>query len=283
MSIVETRHGALEGKLSQVIATTAANTKALHELKLMFSKYIIRLKDNSDSSPSVSKSALDSDCPTVFRVVHQISPTQVAMSRREADPDVMENLDTSGEDTNASEGLLDCKSLPQSPSSGPSHAIGVVSLKTHNAPPALQMPNDVVLDKIEGATHKAEPGDCKAISAPLKKVVPPMDPLTDRAARALEASKAKRTKETPLRPTMKDVDRRKGSTKRRQVGGWGHLGRSLVSGSRWASRGIKDVRGNSAKDYYSRSIFEEAKKNAWGLTIKGRSRGHGCRGGTYSG
>jgi hypothetical protein len=102
----------------------------------------------------VSKSAVDSDCPAVSGVVHRVFPTQVAVSKGEADPDVMENLNTSSEETNNSEGLLDSKSLPQSTSSGPSHAVGVVSPKTHNAPTAPQMPNNVVPDKIENATGK---------------------------------------------------------------------------------------------------------------------------------
>jgi hypothetical protein len=47
--------------MTQVLETTAANTEALRELKLVFTKYITRLKENSDGSPSVSKSAIDSD------------------------------------------------------------------------------------------------------------------------------------------------------------------------------------------------------------------------------
>jgi hypothetical protein len=53
--------------MSQVIATTAANIEALHELKLVFTKYMTRLKENSDGSPSVSKFVVDSDCPTILR------------------------------------------------------------------------------------------------------------------------------------------------------------------------------------------------------------------------
>jgi hypothetical protein len=61
MLIIESKQQALEGKMSQVLETTATNTEALRELKLVFTKYISRLKENSDGSPSVSKFFVDSD------------------------------------------------------------------------------------------------------------------------------------------------------------------------------------------------------------------------------
>jgi hypothetical protein len=61
MSILETKQQALEDRMSKVIETTVTNTKALQELNLVFTKYMSRFKDNSDGSPSVSKSIVDND------------------------------------------------------------------------------------------------------------------------------------------------------------------------------------------------------------------------------
>ena len=74
MSILETKQNALESRMSEVIETTAANTKALQELQLILMKYMSRFKDNSDGSPSVSKSAVDSDIAVGVQDVEVLVP-----------------------------------------------------------------------------------------------------------------------------------------------------------------------------------------------------------------
>jgi hypothetical protein len=97
MSVIETRQQALEGKMSQVIATTAANTEALHELKLVFTEYIAKLKDTSDVSPSMSKSAVENDGAALAQPGKHTAPTEVAYSQEGAD-DVTDALGFDSED-----------------------------------------------------------------------------------------------------------------------------------------------------------------------------------------
>jgi hypothetical protein len=59
IAAIESRQDDLDGKISLVLASTKAHTKALDELNAMFAKYIGRFRDSEDGSPSVSKSTLE--------------------------------------------------------------------------------------------------------------------------------------------------------------------------------------------------------------------------------
>jgi hypothetical protein len=59
ISAIESRQDDLDEKLSQVLSGTKANQEALDELKSMFAKYVGRLRENDDGSPSMSRSALE--------------------------------------------------------------------------------------------------------------------------------------------------------------------------------------------------------------------------------
>jgi hypothetical protein len=71
--------------MSEVIAITAANTEALHELKHVFTKYMSRFKDNSEGSPLVSKSAIDSDIPPVIEAVKCNAASDLLLSKEQRD------------------------------------------------------------------------------------------------------------------------------------------------------------------------------------------------------
>ena len=111
--VIETRQQALESKMSQVIATTAANTEALHEVKLAFTKYITKLKDTSDVSPSISKSAIDNDGAILAQPVKRTIPTEVAYSHEAAD-DVTDALDFDSKDATLPEDNEQPVVLPKS-------------------------------------------------------------------------------------------------------------------------------------------------------------------------
>jgi hypothetical protein len=59
ISAIESRQDELDEKLSQVLFGTKANQEALDELKSMFVKYVGKLRENDDGSPSMSRSALE--------------------------------------------------------------------------------------------------------------------------------------------------------------------------------------------------------------------------------
>ena len=96
MSTLETKQEALEGRMSKIIETTAANRKALQELQLIFTKYMSRFKDNSEGSPSVSKSAIDNDVAAGVQNVPPLAPCELARSK-EATADEVDNLDFDSE------------------------------------------------------------------------------------------------------------------------------------------------------------------------------------------
>jgi hypothetical protein len=105
MSIMETRQDALEGKMSEVIATTAANMAALHELKHVFTKYMSRFKDNSEGSPSVSKSAVDSNIPPVIEAIKCNAVSDLPLSKEQRDH-VVGALPNQGKNITGVEGSL---------------------------------------------------------------------------------------------------------------------------------------------------------------------------------
>ena len=78
MSTLETKQEALEGRMCEVVETTAANTKALQELQLVFTNYMSRFKENSECSPSVSKSAVDSDVAAGVKDIQSPVPCEQA-------------------------------------------------------------------------------------------------------------------------------------------------------------------------------------------------------------
>jgi hypothetical protein len=59
ISAIESRQDDLDEKLSQVLSGTKANQEALDELKSMFAKYVGRLRENDNGSPSMSRFALE--------------------------------------------------------------------------------------------------------------------------------------------------------------------------------------------------------------------------------
>jgi hypothetical protein len=59
MSAVENRQAEIKGKVTLVLATAAANTKALEELKSMFCRYMEKIKDKDKSSPSVNEAVIE--------------------------------------------------------------------------------------------------------------------------------------------------------------------------------------------------------------------------------
>jgi hypothetical protein len=59
ISAIESRQDELDEKLSQVLSGTKANQEALDELKSIFVKYVGKLRENDDGSPSMSRSALE--------------------------------------------------------------------------------------------------------------------------------------------------------------------------------------------------------------------------------
>jgi hypothetical protein len=150
ISIIDIRHDALEEKMSQVISTTIANTEALHEVKLVFTKYMARLKQNFDKSPLVSKFAVDSNCPVVLGGMQLNETTELALSKEPAD-DIVETMNTQGEVVIASKSILQPTTLPQSPNASPSLVVGGVSQKNPKAHVVLQRPKDVVPKKAEDA------------------------------------------------------------------------------------------------------------------------------------
>jgi hypothetical protein len=114
MSIMETRQDALEGKMFEVIATTAANTEALYELKHVFTKYMSRFKDNFEGSPSVSKSAVDSDIPPIIEAVKCNAASDLPLSKEQRDH-VVGALSNQGENVTSVEGSLQPMGVPQPP------------------------------------------------------------------------------------------------------------------------------------------------------------------------
>jgi hypothetical protein len=140
MSVIETRQQALEGKMSQVLATTAANTEALYELKLVFTKYITKLKDTSDVSPSMSKSAIDSDGERLAQAVKPIAPTE-----EEAADDATDTLDFDSEDATPTEGNKHPASLPNTTKCSPSPAPVPIPVQPSKAELAVPQTKDVVV------------------------------------------------------------------------------------------------------------------------------------------
>jgi hypothetical protein len=109
--MIETRQQALEGKMFQLLARIATNTEVLHELKLVFTKYITKLKDTLDVSPSMSKSTIDSDGECLAHAIKPTTPTEVACLQEAAD-DATDTLDFDSEDATLTEGNKHPESLP---------------------------------------------------------------------------------------------------------------------------------------------------------------------------
>jgi hypothetical protein len=81
MSAIESRQVDIDGKVSQVLTSTAANTEALQELKSLLCTYMGKFKTTEEGSPSVTKAPIDIQVPISSSAV---IPDQT--KRTEADP-----------------------------------------------------------------------------------------------------------------------------------------------------------------------------------------------------
>jgi hypothetical protein len=212
MLVIETSHQALEGKMFQVLATTAANTEALHELKLVFTKYITKLKDTSDVSPSMSKSVIDSNGERLAQAVKPIVPTEVACLEEAAD-DATDTLDFDSEDATPTEGNKHPASLPNTTKCSPSPALVAIPVQPSKAELAALQTKDVVLQKTKLAGEKLKAADLKDVQIE--------EPISDSPTYPAGVSKAKRTTEKGSAPTVKDADSKKGSQEQKTGSGDG--------------------------------------------------------------
>jgi hypothetical protein len=142
--------------------TTAANTEALHELKLVFTKYITKLKDTSDVSPSMSKSANDSDGERLAQAVKPTAPTEVACSQEAVD-DATDTLDFDNEDATPTEGNKHPASLPNTTKCSPCPIPVAIPVQPSKAELAVPQTKDVVLQKPEFAGAKLKATDLKDV------------------------------------------------------------------------------------------------------------------------
>jgi hypothetical protein len=212
MSVIETRQQALEGKMSQVLATTAANTEALHELKLVFTRYITKLKDTSDVSPSMSKSAIDSDGERLAQAIKPTAPTEVACSEEAAD-DATNTLDFDSEDATPTEGKKHPTMLPNTTKRGPSPAPVAIPVQPKKAELAAPQTKEVVLQKPELLGAKLKAADLK--------VVHTEEPISNSPTYPAGVSKAKQTTEKGSVPIVKDAAGKKGSQEQKTGSGDG--------------------------------------------------------------
>jgi hypothetical protein len=81
MLAIESRQVDIDGKVSQVLTSTAANTEALQELKSLLCTYMGKFKTTEEGSPSVTKAPVDIQVPISSRAV---IPDQT--KKTEADP-----------------------------------------------------------------------------------------------------------------------------------------------------------------------------------------------------
>ena len=156
MSVMETRQHALEGKMLQVLATTAANTEALHELKSVFTKYIAKLQDTSDVSPSVSKPVIANDGAALAQPVKHTAPTEGACSQEGAQ-DLTDALDFDSEDTTLPEANNQSVAIPNSRNCSPPLLTGPLPLQTLKDKFPASQGKDVVPKKLELHNPKVKP------------------------------------------------------------------------------------------------------------------------------
>jgi hypothetical protein len=208
---METRPNALEGKMSKVIATTVANTKALHELKHVFTKYMIRFKDNSEGSPSVSKSAVDSDNPPVIEAVKCNAASDQPLSKEQRDH-IVEALSNQGENVIGIEDSLQPTGVPRHPKQA---HVAKESQQAHVPP---QDPEDGLPEKTEVTAPKSKAAITEEDQAFGNRVVPPKAPIPRGTTFDKAPSKAKKSKDLPARQANKDGESKKGSTEKKAIG-----------------------------------------------------------------
>jgi hypothetical protein len=80
MSAIESRLDDIEGKVIHVLASTAADTEALEELKSMLRKYMAKMQEKEDVSPSASKATVEDHAHISFSAAH---PIRASGSERE--------------------------------------------------------------------------------------------------------------------------------------------------------------------------------------------------------
>jgi hypothetical protein len=221
MSIMETRQDALEGKMSEVIATTTANTEALHELKHVFTKYMSRFKDNSEGSPSVSKSAVDSNIPPVIKAIKCNAPSDLPLSKEQRDH-VVGTLPNQGENVTSVEGSLQPTGVPQPPKQA--H----VAKESQQAHVPLQDPEDRLPEKTEVTAPKSKATITEEDPAFGNRVVPPKAPISSGTTFDKAPLKAKKPKDLPARQANKDGESKKGSTEKKAVGRGGDSSKGMM-------------------------------------------------------
>lgn len=98
--------------MSEVIATTAANSKSLHKLKHVFIMYMSRFKDNSKWNPSVSKLAVDSGILPVIEAIKYNVASDLPLLKKHRDH-VFRALSNQGKNITSIEGSLQPTGVPQ--------------------------------------------------------------------------------------------------------------------------------------------------------------------------
>ena len=72
MSAIESRQANIDGKVIQVLASIAENTEALEELKSILKKYMAKMQEKEDVSPSTSKATREDHAYIDFNIAHPI-------------------------------------------------------------------------------------------------------------------------------------------------------------------------------------------------------------------
>ena len=240
MSTLETKQEALEGKMSEVIQTTAANTKALQELQLIFKRCMSRFKDNSEGSPSVSKSAVDSDVAAGVQGIQRPATCEVARSKG-TDTDDVDNLDfDSGSDTPTQGKAADV-------------AVGVETVTRRPSPAAAPVPRVPAQSSMDVQQEEAlSARKSKALETKVDLTVPKKDVLQEEAlskGRAVAAAAVKDTKtkeDSALKASVKDVQAKKTSREHLVTSGEGgsseggmlHAANKLLEASKMAGDSV---------------------------------------------
>jgi hypothetical protein len=120
------------------------------------------LKDTSDVSPSMSKSAIDSDGEHLAQAIKPTAPMEVACSEEAAD-DATDTLDFDSEDATPTEGKKHPALLPNTTKRGPSPAPVAIPVQPSKAESAAPQTKEVVLQKPELPGAKLKAADLKVV------------------------------------------------------------------------------------------------------------------------
>jgi hypothetical protein len=163
-------------------------------------------------SPSMSKSAIDSDGERLAQAIKPTTPTEVACSEEAAD-DATDMLDFDSEDATPTEGKKHPASLPNTTKKGPSPALVAIPIQPSKAELAVPQIKEVVLRKPELPGAKLKAADLK--------VVHTEEPISNSPTYPAGVSKAKRTTEKRSVPIVKDAAGKKGSQEQKTGSGDG--------------------------------------------------------------